>query len=352
MSNTNKTIQGLRGMLAMMVVVYHCYTGLTTSGYLGGNKALNLDILGYIAVDLFFIVSGFLIIQSLIKSKNVKSFAKNRALRIYPVFLTIHILIFIAGPIINYEWLGEVGVTEYILNFFSNLLFLPGLLDLPIAQIVAWSLSYEMFFYVSAAAIYFSKRKISNKWARISVLFLLSLGTIYVVTLHPRMLFFVVGILIYIFRGYIGSFYSKTNKLVDNFLNVIILALIFATYSPTFIIPAVILSFLFFTSVIQERGIISKILSGRLFNYLGAISFSLYLWHTLVMFPIKRILFPLFQGQPTLVCVLFTVSAIMASVVVSHFSYKFIEVAFVSKIKRLKLKQNEAIDSRAKKAAI
>lgn len=62
------------------------------------------------------------------------------------MFITIHIIIFAVGPFIGYKWMDGIGFVDYVTNFVTNALLLPGIFPLPIAQIVAWSLSYELFF--------------------------------------------------------------------------------------------------------------------------------------------------------------------------------------------------------------
>lgn len=161
-SEKNLAINGLRGLLALAVVLYHGYTGMTTSHYLKEIPFAQIEYVGPFAVNIFFIISGYLILQSLIRSGNVRRFILHRVLRIYPVFLVIHLFIFTVGPIIHYEWLADLTLTEYILHFVSNLFMLPGIFDLPAAQIVAWSLSFEFAYYIVISVFYFGARATSK----------------------------------------------------------------------------------------------------------------------------------------------------------------------------------------------
>ena len=85
------SLQYLRGIAALLVVLYH-YRGELNSIY--AQKGLG-DLLfsnGYIGVDLFFMVSGFVIMLSTEKDKSSLSFAIKRIFRIYPVYIVCLIL--------------------------------------------------------------------------------------------------------------------------------------------------------------------------------------------------------------------------------------------------------------------
>lgn len=151
----NKTIHGLRGFSAFIVVIAHVYGMSVLAGFF---PDYGPTFIGSLGVCIFFMISGYLITQSLVKHKHVPTFLKNRIIRIYPVFLALHLVIFSAGPIINYEWLGSVTPTEYILHFLSNLFLLPGIFELPLAQGNAWSLSYSFCFILSLFPIISSLR--------------------------------------------------------------------------------------------------------------------------------------------------------------------------------------------------
>ncbi len=55
---------------------------------------------GHLAVDVFFVISGFLVTSSLLKRRSLRSFAEARALRIYPVLIvTAMACAFVLGPL-------------------------------------------------------------------------------------------------------------------------------------------------------------------------------------------------------------------------------------------------------------
>lgn len=75
-------IQCLRGIAAMMVVVYHCFPQLGRMGY-QGSKFTALSA----GVDIFFIISGFIMLYSTSRSpeRGGGAFLLNRAIRILPL---------------------------------------------------------------------------------------------------------------------------------------------------------------------------------------------------------------------------------------------------------------------------
>jgi peptidoglycan/LPS O-acetylase OafA/YrhL len=332
--NVNLSIQGLRGFLASFVVLYHVYAGMADGGYFDGIDHMYHE--GKMAVNLFFIISGYLIIQSLIKSGSIKRFFKNRILRIYPVFLVIHILIFSAGPIINYDFLADVSISEYLFHFLTNLLLLPGIFSLPAAQIVAWSLSYEMLFYVIAALLLLAKRSVGIFKNIKPFFFLTFLVCLVLFTKFPTMAFFLIGVLIFKFEDYSHRIVRKVPNYALNLISIISLVGAFVIYEYS-LLATLLISYIFFFITVHQVGVVSSFLSTKVMVYLGNISYSLYLWHTFVMFPIKRVLFPHFENvlkDQLILITLFGISAVILSIIVSHFSYIFIEGKFVKWFKQ------------------
>jgi peptidoglycan/LPS O-acetylase OafA/YrhL len=158
-------LDGLRG-IAVLTVVYSHYFGYTsTLGGLSGTGAKN----GWLGVDLFFILSGFLITSILIKLREQEHyfavFYKRRALRIFPPYF-LAIAVYLAASL----WFGKPGSVnlwlQYIFYYTSLYLGTPKELDtaviLPV-QLglgVLWSLSVEELYYTFWAPIvrYTSKK--------------------------------------------------------------------------------------------------------------------------------------------------------------------------------------------------
>ncbi|WP_280154891.1 acyltransferase [Piscinibacter sp. XHJ-5] len=108
----------------------------------------DLHEIGNSGVDLFFVLSGYLIYGTLMRRpQSFGAFMIRRVRRIYPAFLVVfvtYMALAFAIPSLGAK-LPATGLPSY---FLANLLLLPGLFPIEPLITVAWSLSYEMFFYL------------------------------------------------------------------------------------------------------------------------------------------------------------------------------------------------------------
>jgi len=342
-SQLNRSIHGLRGFAAGIVVLFHIHLMAQEKGFVpkvtgSGPVDRLLNDLGTFGVAVFFCISGFLIVQSLIKHADAGVFAKNRAIRIYPVFALLHLIMFTVGVAVNYEWMGKLkhDPVAYAGHFFSNLFFLPGVnLDLPIAQKNAWSLSFEALFYVLAAVAFIA----TTNWQKNKAVSVILFATFAVATglflfFRGYSLFFLVGVASYFI-------WTKTQWKPDKILATLVglAAFLIAAFSfgyrYGFALP---FALLFFYTIVAEQGVLAKILQSRLFLFLGTISYSMYLIHPFVMDPLRSIAGKLEpKVGPTGALVFFVIATLTLVPLVSWVSYQLLEVRMTKWIsKRLK----------------
>jgi peptidoglycan/LPS O-acetylase OafA/YrhL len=132
----------LRGIAILVVVLYH---GLYHSGAVSTNRIgqllINLTVLGWLGVNLFFVLSGFLITGILIDSKGKPNFYRKfylrRALRILPVFFAILLLLILLHKM-------SFRTAAFSMFFLANYMDTFHLVD---AYFPLWSLSVEEQFY-------------------------------------------------------------------------------------------------------------------------------------------------------------------------------------------------------------
>lgn len=102
-------LDGLRGLAILMVLVCHFVHYDERAAGVVGNAFNKLAGYGWLGVDLFFVLSGFLITGILYDTKGAESFFKyfyvRRALRIFPLYYT-YLLVFVAGLALTLWWRG------------------------------------------------------------------------------------------------------------------------------------------------------------------------------------------------------------------------------------------------------
>lgn len=149
-------IQVLRGYAAMLVVVTHLWSvGVVSS-------ALRFGRIGGLGVDIFFVISGFIMCYSLrdrLAPGSSLEFLKKRVFRVFPVYLIVLIPF-----LVEYITHGSAAKSPADPTLIvGNLLLLPSFFggkDYRMLVGAAWTLTYELFFYVLfAGAIFFSKSK-------------------------------------------------------------------------------------------------------------------------------------------------------------------------------------------------
>lgn len=131
--------------------------------------------LGTIAVDVFFVTSGFLVTGSLLRSRSITSFAWARVLRIYPALLVAMLLsVFLLGPIFTALPLSSYFADSRTYAYLARggtlvggvLGQLPGVFDgNPYPRAVngsLWTLPHEVRLYMAVAALWIASRVVSR----------------------------------------------------------------------------------------------------------------------------------------------------------------------------------------------
>ncbi|WP_420431335.1 acyltransferase family protein [Hyphobacterium sp.] len=149
------SIQVLRGLAALSVVIGHLWQVETR--FLGEELTSSVMLVGFAGVDLFFVLSGFVMVHVTrtleTGSRNNAYFLYKRVTRIYPpywVFTALMIVAILVGPDTSTERVHTDAVV-------SSLLLLPQF-ELPILP-VGWTLVHEMYFYIVFTALLFLPRR-------------------------------------------------------------------------------------------------------------------------------------------------------------------------------------------------
>lgn len=158
-------LDGFRALAVTVVVVYH-YLYFWISASKGTDLLANDDAfarlplvsIGFLGVHLFFVVSGFVVLLTLEKSKSLRQFLTNRVIRLWPPLILFGTLTFV---IVN-AWGPpslRVGVWEYLLSIIllppHHVGALVGADGWTWLDGVYWSLWVEVRFYILVGAMYF-----------------------------------------------------------------------------------------------------------------------------------------------------------------------------------------------------
>jgi peptidoglycan/LPS O-acetylase OafA/YrhL len=134
------SLDGLRGLAILLVLLHHCQPRLVALG-LGG-----IAEWGWTGVNLFFVLSGFLITGILLDERGTphlfRNFYARRGLRVWPLYFVVFPLVYWGmGP--HDSWSGSAGGWVFFLLYIQNLV--PGLSG---TLYPTWSLAIEEQFYL------------------------------------------------------------------------------------------------------------------------------------------------------------------------------------------------------------
>ena len=144
--STFHSIQLLRALAALLVVLFHTHTAFSEAGsdLLFGDEEYVFSF-GAVGVHIFFVISGFIMIVTSRFEPSFQpfEFMRRRLLRIYPVYWICAALYLAYHTLIGEPYDVSVG------QIAGALLLWPGHASSIIGP--AWTLAYEMFFYLSFA---------------------------------------------------------------------------------------------------------------------------------------------------------------------------------------------------------
>lgn len=340
----------LRGFLALTVVLLHIPL-MTKNQHLPYFNDWAIFNKGYNAVWGFFTLSGFLIINLLYQEKqktstvNVKDFYTRRILRIYPVYYVV--LLF--GLAYYHFILPQFGVkfdTNYTVGeaFLWCVAFLPNvffsLFDPGGILSILWSIGIEEQFYLMIAPI--SKFIKSNKFTIILASFTVLYFILY---FNPYTEFFRRYRFMYFYfsmGGLMAILHSQQKIDFLIFPKLLRLALYasFVLYFFTNVFEfsnealkhafSMILFALFILNISNEK---EYIVENKFMNYLGEISYGIYMYHMIalnliVFISLKISVEHLFGFIGTVVFI--NITTIGLTILFSHLSFYYFEKAFIN----------------------
>jgi peptidoglycan/LPS O-acetylase OafA/YrhL len=301
-------IDGLRAIAVLSVIIFH----MNVSPFFGG---------GFIGVDIFFVISGYVISRSLYNrpserlSGYLSEFYKRRVKRIVPALMVCLLVTIIASTLfIPPFWLSDAidktglaafwGYSNFALVWNNDGYFSPNVELNPFLH--TWSLAVEEQFYLLFPVIFYLWLKFRKEQSKIGIIFrvllpvlgLFSLGFSFFETeVHHEQAFYLLpsrfwelaaGAILFQFHSKNLPYFKSKNVsrlfLIFGFILTGI-GFVFANQRdfpfPWAIVP-VSASMLLINGIVKTSDtafILYKFLNSSVITYVGKISYSLYLWH-------------------------------------------------------------------------
>lgn len=320
--NYIKSILSLRGIASLMVCIYHLVLG--NSMFFDTNSIIEqISRYGFLGVEIFFIISGLVVPYSMLSNNyqitDLGRFLIRRSARVeIPYIASIIVVLllnYLAGLSPNFKGGG------FVLDFselFSNIFYLSDFLNESWYQPLYYTLKIEFQYYIFIGlllTLFLSKKKVILVMVLLSMLFLSFLNTI---ELFKYFNLFSIGIL---------TFLYKTEKLNLNYYIFYILILL-GVVNYQFQLEVVLVSLFSILYIL----FINR--SSKFLDFLGKISFSLYLIHIPIGGKIINLGLRFVQQdyqKYLLLCIAF-----IASIVFAYLFYSFIESPALKLSKKIK----------------
>jgi peptidoglycan/LPS O-acetylase OafA/YrhL len=291
------SLDGLRAVSIIMVLIHHFI--LNYNPYFQ-----SLVFIGPLGVDVFFVISGFLITTLCIKEKittgdlSLKNFYTRRALRILPVAYLYIVVI----AILNYFFKFQVGALSFISSalFIANLSYFRRLqFDWSLAHY--WSLSVEEQFYLLFPV--FIKKKFQLYVTILLAIILLVPVLVYLQTiiaflnngvLSAALRYLVkfqgiaVGCLfsVLLFKGYLNfGKWGLSATMVSVFIIFYLKFDAFFTLQSCFInlFISIFIGIIIVNNISPKTNLIYKFLNLKALSFIGILSYSIYIWQQLFL---------------------------------------------------------------------
>lgn len=345
-------IDGLRAIAVLAVIAYHA-PEITFHNF-------SLFKGGYLGVDIFFVISGYLITSIISKeiketgNFSFKNFYQRRIRRIIPVLFALilvtyffSIFFLLPSNLVDFSKssLSTLGFSSNFYFYFLNLDY-SQFSGLKKPLLHTWSLSIEEQFYIFYPVLLillikqFQKNLTLIFWfIFLTSFFIASIQTevdqiLSFYSLHSRIWEFSIGALASIyFNKKIFNFSNFTKNIITlSGVSLIIASLLLIDHNykhPSYYTLIPVIGTFLIIIFSSKTSFVTKILSSKIFVWIGLISYSLYMWHYPIFAYADLIQF--LEGDIFNKSILTIITFIALIFLISIFSYFFIEKPFRNK---------------------
>ena len=343
-----------------MVIIHHIEQFKYIFGLENFWQNNSIKILGKLGVALFFVLSGFLITYLLLEEKertktiNIKAFYLRRIFRIWPLYYLIFaasLFIFPYVELLHIPSVLSTQVSDYMWVKIALFVFLlPNLVltsfgAIPFAA-PTWSIGVEEQFYLIWPKIIKHTKKPLITFLLITVCYYIVNGVLEVfkenVVLKAAFDFWNTFLINLMVIGAIAAHLAKKqspilkylfHKYVQMFAYVLIFGLLISGVIFSYFhyeIYGILFGIVILNLAINKKSIVS--LEYKILNYLGKISYGLYLYHCITICFVINLL-KRYASSVNLQLV--SVLSVLLTVLISGLSYKYFETYFIKKKQKL-----------------
>jgi peptidoglycan/LPS O-acetylase OafA/YrhL len=334
-------LHGLRGLAALSVFLahsFHGYAQLYPDLHTVQILCAFASQAGTYAVEIFFVISGFVITQSALRYDGW-TFLKMRLLRIYPVFIFFTVLFFAANKVLNVEpALNDWGIL-LVNAFFLNYLF-----GVPTLTPNAWSVVHEMWYYLLGFFVINYAASFRKDGLPAVIFFISNAVALIYLLVFPLTLYFIAGVGLYMAYSRLKNWrHINLPPAFAAAIAVIMVAVAGATnlqldwdniFRPAMIV--LLFTTIAFVWLVIVESPAFAFLGRRTFQFLGTISYSLYLFHPYPYFALRKLV-----GQeiyvamgPVLGGIVFFTAITAITLAGSYLSYLLLEKNIYLRFKR------------------
>lgn len=318
------SLQLLRAIAAFAVVLFHLGVGLVDDFGLFTKNPFELGANG---VDMFFVISGFIICYASMGTTSATQFMKKRVFRILPLYYALTLGVFMIA-LVAPQLLNSTEANGW--HLLKSLAFIPyekanGLIQ-PLL-FLGWTLNFEMFFYVTFALLI--GRSNREMWVAVVIVAIATLGA--VIDFHhvvpdffsrSIILNFVWGVGVFMLYQRVPGFVAKARWwwiLATGFIAIQLVWKLPLEREFSIGLPsaAILLSALSFREMTGWSGAFAKLV--------GDASYSLYLIHPYVIQACIKIVIPLIGGGLVAVSSVSIIS-IVGATIAAIILFKLIEL--------------------------
>lgn len=337
-----KNIHALRAIAAMMVVLYHLQDCLRL--YLGHAPHF---MAGTAGVDIFFVISGFIMVHTNIhKKRSPAGFMVDRVIRVIPLYWMATAII-VMLVLIGFQPGGQTRLSaESVIKSFLLIAY-PATNGSPSPiHYVGWTLVYEVYFYLIFGLCLFLR---SLKLITIALVVFLGLSVALFFTpasqnffvstyANPILLEFLAGVLLAViyespaFESMVSRFRLASRIIAPIMIATGVAAIVMYDFQPhaaPFTVTTHLTAFGLSALLLVAGALLAEkagmAVENRLVFLLGSASYSIYLFHPMVIQPVTKVWMTFIGAHTPILQIVMAAAAWTAAISVGVFMYLFVE---------------------------